>query len=46
MLMQVGRILTNLIYLYAIAGDLGVTISNLKNRLKQLDWMRIYPANL
>ncbi|KJH71995.1 ImmA/IrrE family metallo-endopeptidase [Aliterella atlantica] len=39
--MQVGRDLTNWKHLYAIADELGVTISNLKNHLQQLGWIII-----
>jgi len=42
--MQIGRDLTALPHLYAIADELGVTISNLKNRLKHLNWI-IQPNN-
>lgn len=42
--MQVGRDLTKLPHLYAMADELGVTISNLKNRLQQLNWI-IQPEN-
>ncbi|NER93554.1 MAG: ImmA/IrrE family metallo-endopeptidase [Symploca sp. SIO1B1] len=41
---QTGRDLTNSRHLYAMAHELGVTISNLKNRLKNLDWI-ILSAN-
>jgi Zn-dependent peptidase ImmA (M78 family) len=41
--MQIGKDLTRLPHLYAMAKDLGVTISNLKNRLKQLNWIIIPP---
>ena len=37
--MQVGRDLTKLPHLYAMANELGVTISNLKNRLTHLNWI-------
>lgn len=40
---QRGRDVTNWKHLYAIADELGVTISNLINRLKSLDW--IYQEN-
>ncbi|MBD1923896.1 ImmA/IrrE family metallo-endopeptidase [Microcoleus sp. FACHB-831] len=36
-----GRDLTNWRHLYAMAEDLGVTISNLKNRLQDLGWIHI-----
>jgi Zn-dependent peptidase ImmA (M78 family) len=36
-----GRDLTKWKHLYAIAGDLGVTITNLKNRLESLHWIKI-----
>lgn len=39
--MRVGRNLTRWPHLYAMAEDLGVTISNLTNRLKNLDWILI-----
>ena len=46
-----GRDLTNWNHLYAMKDELGVTISNLINRLKSLDWIilpqgskRIYPG--
>ena len=35
------RDLTNWHHLYAIADELGVTISNLTNRLKALEWIYI-----
>lgn len=38
---RVGRDLTNWHHLYAIADELGVTISNLKNRLQNLGWIYI-----
>jgi len=38
---RVGRDLTNWHHLYAMAEDLGVTISNLKNRLEKLGWIHI-----
>ncbi|MFB2894737.1 ImmA/IrrE family metallo-endopeptidase [Aerosakkonemataceae cyanobacterium BLCC-F50] len=41
--MQIGKDLTKWPHLYAMAKDIGVTISNLKNRLKQLDWIIIPP---
>jgi Zn-dependent peptidase ImmA (M78 family) len=41
--MQVGRDLTKWPHLYAMQKDLGVTISNLTNRLKKLDWIYIPP---
>lgn len=39
--MQSGRDLTKLSHLYAIADELGVTISNLKNHLQKLNWIII-----
>lgn len=39
-----GRDLTNWHHLYAIKDELGVTISNLKNRLEDLGWIHI-PKN-
>ena len=36
---QRGRNLTDWKHLYAMAEDLGVTISNLINRLKSLNWV-------
>ncbi len=36
-----GRNLTNWRHLYAIRDELGVTISNLTNRLKSLEWIEI-----
>lgn len=36
-----GRDLTNWRHLYAIAEELGVTISNLANRLQDMDWIYI-----
>ena len=39
-----GRDLTNWKHLYAIVDDIGVTISNLTNRLQELDWIYI-PKN-
>ncbi|HHP7232000.1 MAG TPA: ImmA/IrrE family metallo-endopeptidase, partial [Xenococcaceae cyanobacterium] len=46
-----GRDLTNWRHLYAIANEFGVTISNLTNRLKSLNWIilnkgskQIYPG--
>lgn len=39
--MQIGKDLTKWSHLYAMAKDLGVTISNLTNRLKQLHWISI-----
>lgn len=41
--MQIGKDLTRFPHLYAMAKDLGVTISNLKTRLKQLNWIIIPP---
>lgn len=41
--MQVGRNLTKWSHLYAMADELGVTISNLKNHLQKLNWI-ILPA--
>jgi Zn-dependent peptidase ImmA (M78 family) len=41
---QKPRNLTNWSHLYAMSDELGVTISNLTNRLKGLDWIRI-PGN-
>lgn len=38
---QRGRDLTNWNHLYAMKGDLGVTISNLTFRLKSLNWIRL-----
>jgi Zn-dependent peptidase ImmA (M78 family) len=38
---QKGRDLTKWIYLYEIANELGVTISNLIHRLQDLDWIYI-----
>lgn len=38
---RVGRDLTNWHHLYAMAEELGVTISNLKNRLQNLGWIYI-----
>lgn len=38
---RVGRDLKNWHHLYAMAEDLGVTISNLKNRLQNLGWIYI-----
>ncbi len=38
---QKGRDLTKWPHLYAMADELGVTISNLANRLKGLDWIRL-----
>lgn len=38
---RVGRDLTNWHHLYAMAEDLGVTISNLTNRLQNLGWIHI-----
>ena len=50
---RIGRNLTNWQHLYAIADELGVTISNLTNRLKGLGWInipkgsrQIYPGNV
>lgn len=47
-----GRDLTNWWHLYAMKDDLGVTTSNLKNRLQDLGWIyipkgsrQIYPGN-
>ncbi len=42
--MQVGKDLTRWPHLYAMQKDLGVTISNLTNRLQQLDWIKITPG--
>lgn len=39
--MQVGRDLTKWPHLYAMADELGVTISNLKNHLQKLNWIII-----
>ncbi|AFZ56746.1 ImmA/IrrE family metallo-endopeptidase [Anabaena cylindrica FACHB-243] len=39
------RDLTNWHHLYAMRDDLGVTISNLRNRLIQLNWINIYPGD-
>lgn len=36
---QKGRNLTNWYHLYAMRDELGVTISNLTNRLKSLNWI-------
>ena len=36
---QVGRDLTKLSHLYAMAHELNITINNLKNRLKHLNWI-------
>lgn len=41
---QRGRDLTNWRHLYAVKDELGVTISNLKNRLQDLGWIYI-PKN-
>ncbi len=43
--MQVGRDLTKWSHLYAIADELGVTISNLKNHLQKLNWIIISPGS-
>jgi Zn-dependent peptidase ImmA (M78 family) len=43
--MQVGRDLTRWQHLYAMQKDLGVTISNLTNRLKHLGWIIIHPGD-
>lgn len=43
--MQVGRDLTRWHHLYAMQKDLGVTISNLTNRLKQLGWIILHPGD-
>ena len=37
----IGRNLTNWRHLYAIADELGVTISNLTNRLQDIGWIHI-----
>jgi hypothetical protein len=42
---RVGRDLTNWRHLYAIANELGVTISNLTNRLQDLSWICIPPGS-
>ncbi len=42
---RVGRDLTDWRYLYAIKDELGVTISNLTNRLKDLGWIHITPGS-
>lgn len=42
--LQEGKDLTNWSHLYEMAEQLGVTISNLTHRLKDLDWIRI-PEN-
>ncbi|MEA5583450.1 ImmA/IrrE family metallo-endopeptidase [Nodularia harveyana UHCC-0300] len=39
------RDLTKWHHLYAMQEDLGVTISNLRNRLIQLNWINIYPGD-
>jgi len=41
---QKGRDLTKWPHLYAMTDELGVTISNLKNRLQDIDWIHI-PKN-
>lgn len=42
---RVGRDLTNWRHLYAMKDELGVTISNLTNRLKDLGWIHITPGS-
>ncbi|MCU0535185.1 MAG: ImmA/IrrE family metallo-endopeptidase [Hydrococcus sp. Prado102] len=41
---QKGRDLTNSKHLYAIADEFGVTLANLRNRLKSLNWI-VYHSN-
>jgi hypothetical protein len=43
--MQAELDLTNWNHLYAMQKDLGVTISNLTSRLKQLQWIILYPGD-
>ncbi len=43
--MQVGHNLTDWRHLYAMAKDLGVTISNLTTRLKQLNWIILHQGD-
>ena len=40
-----GRDLTNYKHLQAMAVDMGVTVANLKYRLKDLDWIDIPPGS-
>ena len=40
-----GRDLTNWNHLYAMKDELSVTISNLINRLKSLDWITLYQGS-
>lgn len=40
---QQGRDLTNWKHLYAMRDELGVTISNLRNRLESLNWIQLVP---
>ena len=42
---RVGHDLTNWHHLYAMKNELGVTISNLTNRLKELGWIHIIPGS-
>lgn len=42
---QRGRDLTNWKHLYAMTDELGVTISNLINRLKSLNWIVLYSGS-
>jgi Zn-dependent peptidase ImmA (M78 family) len=44
-LMEAERNITNWQHLYAMAKDLGVTISNLKNRLIHLQWIELYQGD-
>ncbi|MFB2772320.1 ImmA/IrrE family metallo-endopeptidase [Pelatocladus sp. BLCC-F211] len=43
--MVAERNLTKWSHLYAMQKDLGVTISNLTTRLKQLNWIIIHPGD-